>query len=212
VKADSPRPPETPARDPEELLEFLSRHGERVDRRAPSASLLGRHGSKIAVLAGVVTALLLVAVNVLIWGNYIHVKALGGSSPDLNSRATVPAAASKPPDLPRARAAQNGEPNDHLPTPQRGASIAIRLTAVRGDCWLEVRAGGPAGRMLYARTLHEGESARIRGRRLWARFGSFANLDVVVNGRTIRSGLTGTLHAYLTPTGIRPTPPTEGGL
>jgi uncharacterized protein DUF4115 len=57
------------------------------------------------------------------------------------------------------------------------------LSATRGDCWVEVRAGSAAGDALYAGTLTTGRSLRFNRPKLWLRLGAASNVDIVVNGR-----------------------------
>jgi cytoskeleton protein RodZ len=58
--------------------------------------------------------------------------------------------------------------------------------AVRGSCWLLVRSSGPAGAVLYERTLAQGSTLRLPvGRALWVRIGAPWNLDLSVAGRAV---------------------------
>lgn len=57
------------------------------------------------------------------------------------------------------------------------------LSATRGDCWVEVRAGSATGQALYAGTLTTGRSLRFNRPKLWLRLGAASNVDIVVNGR-----------------------------
>lgn len=57
------------------------------------------------------------------------------------------------------------------------------LSATRGDCWVEVRAGSAAGEALYAGTLATGRTLRFNRPKLWLRLGAASNVDIVVNGR-----------------------------
>jgi uncharacterized protein DUF4115 len=66
------------------------------------------------------------------------------------------------------------------PAPARPTLI---LSAARGDCWVEVRAGSPSGEALYAGTLATGRSLRFNRPKLWLRLGAASNVDVIVNGR-----------------------------
>jgi uncharacterized protein DUF4115 len=60
--------------------------------------------------------------------------------------------------------------------------MALTITATRGDCWVEVRAGSATGEALYAGTLTSGRSLRFNRPKLWMRLGAASNVDVVVNG------------------------------
>jgi hypothetical protein len=80
----------------------------------------------------------------------------------------------------------------------------LTLTAARGDCWLEVRAGSGAGKLLFAGLLNEGRSLRLVKRRLWLAFGAGGNLDVTLNGRRVESFPTGTAAVTITAQGVGP--------
>lgn len=69
---------------------------------------------------------------------------------------------------------------ERTPRPTRPTLI---LSATRGDCWVEVRAGSAAGEALYAGTLTTGRSLRFNRPKLWLRLGAASNVDIVVNGR-----------------------------
>lgn len=81
-------------------------------------------------------------------------------------------------------------------------AVVFVVHATRGDSWVELRTGSATGRVLYSGILRNGETTRASGRRLWVRFGSAANLDLELNGRPI-DGVTGTLDATITPSGLQ---------
>jgi hypothetical protein len=87
-------------------------------------------------------------------------------------------------------------------TTVRTAAVVFVVHATRGDSWVELRTGSKTGRVLYSGILRDGETTRASGRRLWVRFGSAANLDLVLNGKPIH-GVTGTLDATVTPSGLQ---------
>jgi len=60
------------------------------------------------------------------------------------------------------------------------AHLAIR--AVRGDSWMEVRAGSAAGRLLYSGTLERGQAKTFDGRRLHLALAKPANVSVRLGG------------------------------
>jgi hypothetical protein len=67
---------------------------------------------------------------------------------------------------------------------------AVAVVATR-DSWLELRRDGATGPILYSGVLLAGHDLHARARRVWARFGAAANLQITVNGR--RVPLQGTL-------------------
>jgi cytoskeletal protein RodZ len=70
--------------------------------------------------------------------------------------------------------------------PARPAKARLVLTAVRGQCWVQVRANGVNGRLLYEGTLEVGQTQRfMRYQRLWLELGAPANVDAKLNGRGV---------------------------
>jgi Domain of unknown function (DUF4115)/Helix-turn-helix domain len=75
----------------------------------------------------------------------------------------------------------------------------VALAAVRGDSWIEARAGGAGGALLYRGNLARGRSIRLSGRRVWMRLGAASNLDVTLNGRRAGRSLFGTVEVIFAP-------------
>jgi hypothetical protein len=67
-------------------------------------------------------------------------------------------------------------------------NVAVLATK---DSWLELRRGTATGPVLYSGVLPAGHDLNVKARRVWARFGAAANLQVTVNGS--RVPLQGTL-------------------
>lgn len=87
------------------------------------------------------------------------------------------------------------------------APARLVLSAARGACWLEVRAPGRGGHVLYAGTLAQGATVRFTRRRLWVAFGAGGNLDAMLNGRVVGRFPAGTAAVAVTARGIgRPAP------
>jgi hypothetical protein len=59
----------------------------------------------------------------------------------------------------------------------------VVLTASRGDCWFQARAGSAEGKVLDERVLSQGESTSIKSKSVWLTVGASGNLDVTVNGK-----------------------------
>ena len=137
-------------------------------------------------------ALALLALNVLAWtGGLVDEE----SGPAEESVLTTPAPPAEP-TITQETAGTQAEPISQTPTrrkPQQRApsqGIALVLTASRGDCWVEARAGSATGAVLYAGTLANGGSLRFSRPRIWLRLGAASNVDLEINGRpsTIPSG------------------------
>jgi cytoskeleton protein RodZ len=61
------------------------------------------------------------------------------------------------------------------------------LTAVRGDCWMQVRAGGVNGKLLFEGTVEQGQTQRfVKYKRLWLELGAPGNLNAKLNGRRLQ--------------------------
>jgi cytoskeletal protein RodZ len=84
------------------------------------------------------------------------------------------------------------------------ARARLVLTAVRGDCWLQVRAGSASGELLYEGTLQQGQTQRFtRWTKLWIQFGAPAALNARLNGDRVTSFPDGPSIVVVTPTGVR---------
>jgi hypothetical protein len=71
-------------------------------------------------------------------------------------------------------------PTAQTPAP---AATSLAITATRGDCWTEVRAGSSTGAVLYSGLLASGSTLKFNRDRLWLRLGAASNVDIMVNGR-----------------------------
>ncbi len=65
----------------------------------------------------------------------------------------------------------------------RAQSNVFVVSAARGDCWVQARAGSGTGRVLFEGVLARGRSVRLEATRVWLRLGAAANVDMVVDGR-----------------------------
>jgi cytoskeleton protein RodZ len=114
---------------------------------------------------------LAVVVGLVAWGfsrgGADHRAALSPSPPHTRTSTTTPSPA-PPAATPKPRSAR------------------IALVATRGPCWLSVRLGSEAGRLLYERTLEQGRAVRFSGARLWIRIGAPWNLIATLNGKRVQ--------------------------
>jgi hypothetical protein len=70
--------------------------------------------------------------------------------------------------------------------PVRRAKLV--LTAARGDCWMQVRAGGVNGKLLFEGTVEQGQTQRfVKYKRLWLEIGAPGNLNAKLNGRRVQN-------------------------
>ena len=96
-----------------------------------------------------------------------------------------------------------GKPKPAHVAPAR-ASV-LRLTAVHGDCWLDVRFGSASGRRIYVGFLRKGGTMEFGlRRRLWLRLGNPVALTVTLDGKPV-SHLAGLATSVLvSATGLQP--------
>ena len=70
--------------------------------------------------------------------------------------------------------------------PREARPVRLVLTAVRGGCWMQVRAGGVNGKLVYEGTLERGQTQRfVKYERLWLELGAPGNLNAKLNGRRV---------------------------
>ena len=157
------------------------------------------------MLLAILVAFGLVAINVLIWGNFTHIRLVSRTPAATTISPEIQVATSRP-----RRLKHSTPPNTHRrgkppekKTP-RPKSTRVLLTAVRSDSWVEIRAGSSTGRVLFDGVVTEGQAIRVVGRRLWARFGSLGNFDLTINGRAVRPAFDGTVDTVITGSAIRP--------
>jgi hypothetical protein len=117
----------------------------------------------------------LVVVNVLVWSGGLI------DDPSAPAERVDEQPASVPPPSPPPTPQTVSRPRAPRPSPP--PSTQLTISATRGDCWVEVRAGSSTGRLLYEGTLAAGNSIRFNREKLWLRLGAASNVDVVVNGR-----------------------------
>ena len=210
-------PPNSP---PEAVLALLA--DIRQNREPPTEPPCTHRSRRIAAfIVGVLLSLLLLGFSVLVWGGFLRIPqfearprpqrpaAQGSSYP-------TPVAAPQTPPASRIRSSPPASPTSTGGTLTGGARrrsaapashkqprpITFRFSAVRGDCWTTIRAGSASGRVLYQGLLRQGQSASVRGHRLWARFGAIGNLDMFLNGRPVAASHTGTVDAIVTTSGL----------
>jgi len=106
------------------------------------------------------------------------------------------------PPLPHTRASTTTPPPAPRTATQKPVRARVALVATRGPCWLSVRIGSDTGRVLYERTLEQGQAVGFSGSRLWIRIGAPWNLDATLNGKGVQ--LPGSLgNVVATPRGLQ---------
>lgn len=131
----------------------------------------------LGMLAIVVLGLF--TVNVLVWRGRLVEEEPPPREPAASRPETTPA----PPPPPRTVRPPARTVVEPKPRPREQREVTIMVSATRGDCWVEARAGSANGTVLYTGVLASGRSLRFNRPRLWLRLGAASNVDVLVNGR-----------------------------
>ena len=153
-------------------------------RRVPPSRGGRRHRFESGVALLALTAIVLVTALVIAAWKF---GGSGGESvPGLKPAAGTPA--------------QQGPKTIAAPSNKPGRA-ALVVRAVKGDSWMEVRAGAGTGKLLYGGTLERGQSQRFVQKKIYVAFGNPENVSVTVNGLKMRLPVTST--AFLvTPEGL----------
>jgi cytoskeleton protein RodZ len=143
----------------------------------------------IVALAGIIAVTILVIVA---WK-------FGSSSPEPSANVLprpLPATDStKSTTTTKAPAAQTG----HKRTKTR-----LVLSAVGGDCWLQVRSRSATGKLLYEGTLQAGQTQRfVDSRRLWLQLGNPVYLRARLNAKQVQNLPNGPAIVVATAKGVR---------
>ena len=154
---------------------FIAAFEEMVPEPDEDTIVVGTPGRRRIIRPAWVGALVAV-------GLVVGVAAWGASSHNTKTLAPpeVPtASASTPPAQPQVTTTTV---QTQVP-PAKPAALVIRAT--RGDCWLQIRRGGPTGNVVYEGTLRVGTTVRFTTQSLWVRFGAPGNVDATRGGRGV---------------------------
>jgi cytoskeleton protein RodZ len=126
----------------------------------------------VIALAGIVAVTVLVLVGL---------REAGEDPP--NERPIVPATTGQ--TTTEASPTETGAAAADQARPVRRAKLV--LTAARGDCWMQVRAGGVNGKLLFEGTVEQGQTQRfVKYKRLWLELGAPGNMNAKLNGRRVQ--------------------------
>jgi transcriptional regulator with XRE-family HTH domain len=108
----------------------------------------------------------------------------------------------------QARATTRTQHTTHTAHPATTRRPTLTFSAARGNCWLSVRIGSADGRIVYQRTLQQGQTLRFGLRKpLWVRLGAPWNVDAAVGRATLTKTLPSrTGDILVTRAGLRPAP------
>jgi hypothetical protein len=76
-----------------------------------------------------------------------------------------------------------GQPKTTTSTAPALRPVTLVVRAVKGDSWMEVRAGSAVGKLLYSGTLERGQAMSFEARRLQLALSEPGNVGVRVNGK-----------------------------
>jgi cytoskeletal protein RodZ len=62
----------------------------------------------------------------------------------------------------------------------------VKVEAVDGDCWMEVRRNNAEGVVLFSGTLKKGEKEKFKGKDIWMSLGAPANARLNVEGKKVK--------------------------
>jgi len=62
----------------------------------------------------------------------------------------------------------------------------VKIRAVRGDCWVDVRRDDAQGVALFTGTIRKGDLRKFRGKDIWMTLGAPANIELEAAGKTIK--------------------------
>jgi cytoskeletal protein RodZ len=106
------------------------------------------------------------------------------------------------PDEPSVRGLATASKKQAPAASAAARSATVEVRAVRGDSFMEVRAGSRAGRQIYRGTLERGQVQRFpKQHAVYVSLGSPENILVKLNGNRIRFPHSG--EAVVTPIGLR---------
>ncbi|HVM57256.1 MAG TPA: RodZ domain-containing protein [Gaiellaceae bacterium] len=169
------------------LDEWNSRFAQHEEAPAVEPVPAARRRRELLRPAAVVIAVAIVAAAAAAW-------MLGSSG-----RTRHPTSASAPPVTTRAAPAK---PPPARPAPAPAFAV---FRAVRGRCWLLVRAATATGPVIYEHVLEQGASLRLRvGSGLWVRMGAPWNLELTVAGHPAAGLPTAPGNVLVSTTGIAP--------
>ena len=160
--------------------EFNSRFTMAEEVQATPATTHRRRSRPIESNLVVVALAGIVAVTILV---VVGLAGIGSDNPEQTPLVDTAPEEATTGEEPTSTTAGGG--NQAERTPARRARLV--LTAVRGGCWMQVRANGVGGRLLWEGTLEQGQTQRfVKHRRLWLELGAPGNLNAKLNGRRVQ--------------------------
>jgi cytoskeletal protein RodZ len=168
--------------DPEVIIgEFRSRamtpsaeHHEPFGGSSVIGKPHGHRGRNTIVIVAVVCLIALAAIYALGMMN-----GDGGEEPT-----TSPSALGI--DSPSPSASASPEPQASGTAVPAWQKNLIKLEAVDGDCWMEVRRNNSTGVVLFSGTLQKGDKKKFKGKDIWMSLGAPANVTLEAAGKKAR--------------------------
>ncbi len=92
----------------------------------------------------------------------------------------------KPDDLGLASSSPTPSPSPIPTVTPVPVKDIVKITAKKGECWIEARRDGPEGVKLYSGTIKDGERRKFRGRHLWFSLGNPAAVQFLAGGEKVK--------------------------
>ena len=62
----------------------------------------------------------------------------------------------------------------------------VKVSAVDGDCWMEVRRNNSTGVVLFSGTVKKGDTKKFKGQDIWMSLGAPANVELEAAGKKVK--------------------------
>jgi cytoskeletal protein RodZ len=62
----------------------------------------------------------------------------------------------------------------------------VKVTAAKGDCWMEVRRNNSTGKKLFSGTVSKGDTQKFKGKDIWMSLGAPGNAQLNVQGKNVK--------------------------
>jgi cytoskeletal protein RodZ len=91
----------------------------------------------------------------------------------------------QPDDIALVSSSPSPSPSPILSVTPAPVRDIVKISATKGDCWIEVRRDGPDGLKLYSGTVTDGERKKFRGKHLWISFGNPVAVQLIAGGKKV---------------------------
>jgi cytoskeleton protein RodZ len=89
-------------------------------------------------------------------------------------------------DSPSPSASPSPEPEASSTAVPAWQKNLVKIEAVDGDCWMEVRRNNSTGVVLFSGTLQKGDREKFKGKDIWMSLGAPGNVQLNVEGKDVK--------------------------